>query len=77
MFDPEMITWVDETGSARRNSVRSYGYSLNGMRAVSHELSSGVSKGGGLRVLEHPLSSGTTHDNSQFSSSNDNYCYCN
>ena len=38
MFDPEMIIWVDETGSARRNSVRSYGYSLKGMRAVSHEL---------------------------------------
>ena len=28
MFDPEMIIWVDETGSARRNSVISYGYSL-------------------------------------------------
>ena len=38
MFDPEMIIWVDETGSARRNSVRSYGYSLRGMRAISHDL---------------------------------------
>ena len=38
MFDPDMIIWVDETGSARRNSVRPYGYSLKGMRAVSHEL---------------------------------------
>ena len=38
MFNPEMIIWIDETGSARRNSVRSYGYSLKGMRAVSHEL---------------------------------------
>ena len=37
MFDPaEMIIWVDETGSARRNSVRSYGYGLKGMRATSH-----------------------------------------
>ena len=26
MFDPEMIIWIDETGSVRRNSVRSYGY---------------------------------------------------
>ena len=38
MFNPEMIIWVDETGSAQRNSVRSYGYNLKGMRAVSHEL---------------------------------------
>ena len=38
MFDPEMIIWVDKTGSARRNSVRLYDYSLKGMRAVSHEL---------------------------------------
>ena len=35
MFNPGKIIWVDETGSARRSSVRSYGY---GMRAVSHEL---------------------------------------
>ena len=38
MFDPDIIIWVDETGSARRNSVRAYGYRLKGMRAVSHEL---------------------------------------
>ena len=38
LFEPEMIIWVDETVSARRNAVRSYGYSLKGMRAVSHEL---------------------------------------
>ena len=38
MFNLEMIIWVDETGSARRNSVRSYSYSLKRMRAVSHEL---------------------------------------
>ena len=35
LFEPEMIIWVDETGSARR---KSYGYSLKGIRAVSHEL---------------------------------------
>ena len=34
IFDPQMLIWVDETGSARRNSVRAYGYSLKGMRAV-------------------------------------------
>ena len=38
MFDPEMIIRVDDTGLTRRNSVRSYGYSLKGMCAVSHEL---------------------------------------
>ncbi len=38
LFEPEMIIWVDETGSARRNAVRLYGYSLKGIRAVSHEL---------------------------------------
>ena len=45
MFDPEMIIWVDETGSTRGNSVRSYGYSLKGMRAVSY----------GLRVSGHRI----------------------
>ena len=39
MFDPEMIICVNETVSAQKNSVRSYGCSLKGMRAVSHELS--------------------------------------
>ena len=38
MFDPQMIIWVDETGSAWRNSVRSYGYGLRGMHTISHEL---------------------------------------
>ena len=38
VFEPEMIVWVDEMGSDWRNEVRSYGYSLRGMRAVSHVL---------------------------------------
>ena len=37
-FDPQMLAWVDESGSNRRNSVWTYGYSLKGMRAVSHQL---------------------------------------
>ena len=41
VFDPEMIVWVDEMGSDRRNLVRSYGYSLRGMRSVSHVLKVG------------------------------------
>ena len=32
--EPEMIVWVDEMGSDRRNAVRSCGFSLRGMRAV-------------------------------------------
>ncbi len=38
VFEPHMLVWVDETGSDRRNSVRSYGYSLRGMRATRHQL---------------------------------------
>lgn len=38
VFDPNMIVWVDEMGSDRRNAIRSYGYSLRGMRAVNHVL---------------------------------------
>ena len=38
MFEPHMLVWVDETGSTRRNSVRAFGYSLKGARAVSHQL---------------------------------------
>ena len=33
MYDPDMLIWIDETGSARRNSIRKYGYSLRGMPA--------------------------------------------
>ena len=38
MYDPNMFIWIDETGSDRQNSIRSYGYSLRGMRAISHDL---------------------------------------
>ena len=38
VFDPNMIVWVDEMGSDRRNSIRSCGYSLRGMRAVNRVL---------------------------------------
>ena len=33
-----MLVWVDETGSGRRSSIRSYGYSLRGMRACNQQL---------------------------------------
>ena len=32
MFDPEMIVWIDEKGSDRRNSVRAYEYGLCGLK---------------------------------------------
>ena len=32
-----MLVWVDEMGSDRRNAIRSYGYSLRGMRAQSYQ----------------------------------------
>ena len=42
MYDPDMLLWIDETGSARRNSIRQYGYSLRGMPACVHQLRVGV-----------------------------------
>ena len=33
MYDPDILVWIDETGSARRNSICQYGYSLRGMPA--------------------------------------------
>ena len=29
-YNPDMLIWIDETGSDRRNSIRQYGYSLRG-----------------------------------------------
>ena len=31
LFNPDMLIWIDETGSDRRKSVRKYGYSLRGI----------------------------------------------
>ena len=45
LFDPAMIVWVDESGFNRRNTIRAYGYSLRGMRAIDHQL-----KHGGVRI---------------------------
>ena len=38
MYDPDILVWIDETGSARRNSIWQYGYSLRGMPARVHQL---------------------------------------
>ena len=51
MFDPHMLLWVDETGSTRRNSVRAYGYSLKGMRAVAHQLRVGGKRINAIGVM--------------------------
>ena len=39
-YDPEMLIWIDETGSDRRKSVRTYGYSLR----------AGVPNGGSIAI---------------------------
>ena len=38
IYQPEMLVFVDETGTDRRNSLRRYGYSLVGKPARSHSL---------------------------------------
>ena len=51
LFDPQMLVWVDETGSNRRNFVRTHGYSLKGMRAVSHQLRVGGKRINAIGVM--------------------------
>ena len=38
IYEPEMLIFLDETGSDRRNTIRRHGYSLQGKPLVSHEL---------------------------------------
>ena len=38
LFHPDMLIWIDETGSDRRNSIRKYGYSLRGTPAQVFQL---------------------------------------
>ena len=38
LYNPEMFIFLDETGSDRRNALRKYGYSFQGIPAVSHKL---------------------------------------
>ena len=38
LFQREMFVWVDETGSATRDTIRKYGYALRGMRAEYQRL---------------------------------------
>ena len=36
VYDPSMLTWLDETGCDGRNIIRKYGYSLRGMPLFDH-----------------------------------------
>ena len=38
IYKPEMLIFLDETGSDRRDCIRKYGYSLRGKPLVSHRL---------------------------------------
>ena len=37
-FDPDMLVFIDETGSERRNSIRQYAYALRGITPVQYQL---------------------------------------
>ena len=38
LYDPEMLVFLDETGSDRRTYLRRYGYALKGSRATTEKL---------------------------------------
>ncbi|XP_065888536.1 uncharacterized protein [Dysidea avara] len=38
IYSPEMLIFLDETGTDRRNTLRHYGYSMRGKPIVSHQL---------------------------------------
>jgi hypothetical protein len=48
---PDMLIWVDVTGSDRRKTIRQFGYSVRGMRAVCHHLSVGGKSVSAIPVL--------------------------
>ena len=50
IFHPDMLIWIDETGSDRRNSIRKYGYSLRGTPAQVFQL-----RVGGKRISAIPV----------------------
>ena len=37
-FDPNMLVFIDETGSERHNSIRQYAYALRGITPVQYQL---------------------------------------
>ena len=50
VFNPDMLIWIDETGSDRRNAIRKYGYSLRGTPARTCQL-----RVGGKRLSAIPV----------------------
>ena len=38
IYEPEMLIFVDETGSDKHTALRKYGYTLKGRQAVSEKL---------------------------------------
>ena len=40
-FEPEMFIWIDETGTDRRNAIRTYGYSFRGLTPKTYCLKIG------------------------------------
>ena len=49
-FHPDMLIWIDETGSERRNSIRKYCYSLRGTQTQVFQLCVG-----GKRISAIPI----------------------
>ena len=49
-YNPDMLIWIDETGSDRRNSIRQYGYSLRGQTPRVFQL-----RVGGKRISAIPV----------------------
>ena len=50
-FDPDMLIWLVETGSDRRNSIRVYGYAFRGLTPVQHTLRVGGKQISAIRVM--------------------------
>ena len=50
-FDPDMLIWLDETGSDRRNSIRAYGYAFRGLTPVRHPLRVGGKRISAIGVM--------------------------
>ena len=51
-FDPDMLIWLDETGSDRRNSIRAYGYAFKGLTPVRHTLRVGGKRISAIGVMK-------------------------
>lgn len=50
-FDANMLVWIDETGSDRRNSVRAYGYAIRGLTPERHNLRVGGKRISAIGVM--------------------------